>query len=847
MANADITREETAARAGLLRVQSYDVQLDLTRGDKVFGSTSLIRFDCVEPGAASYVDMIAETVDEITLNGSPIDPAAAWADGRIALENLASSNELRVVAECRYGTAGFGLQRSVDSADGQVYTFTQFEAAHARRVFANFEQPDLKAEFTFHVKVPAHWTVISNQPAPERPEAEDSAAVWDFPPTPRISTYLTAIAAGEYYVVRESHTTPDGQVIPLGLACRQSMAPYLEADDVMLITRQGLDYFTELFGGPYPFDKLDQVFVPDNVGAMENVGCIITSESLLFRSKVTDTMYEVRAMVVLHEMAHQWFGDLVTMKWWEDLWLNESFAELAGFLATAEATRFTEAWTAFCASRKIWGYSQDQLPSTHPIAARVRTLSEAEANFDGISYAKGAAVLKQLLAYVGRDNFLAAVREYFDRHAWGNATLDDLLAALSAHSSRNLAEWSKAWLETAGPNTLRSDFTLDADGQFDRFTVLQEAPAEHPTLRPHHIAIGLYNLTAGGEVVRTHRVEVDVTGPRTEVPALTGQPQPDLVLLNDDDLGYAIVRFDQRSLDTLKTSMGAFTDSLARTVCWSAVADMAAQAELSVPAFVKIVVSGMGSEPSVAVVEGMLGHVNRLLTTTADPQWVRMAKELLARRAIELVRAAEPGGDHQLVWAQLLAWTAVTPDQLNLVADLLEGRAPIPGLTVDAELRWALLRRLAATGRAGDAEIDAELARDRTDAGRRSALTARASIPDAAHKEAAWRQVVESTELSLEESVMVARAFNTPEHAELLAPFAELYFQQLPAIWANHEDMLRQTLGHDLFPYAAAGPELLARIDEFLAQPGLDPSLGRAVIEGRDIVEKALRSRPLPD
>jgi aminopeptidase N len=847
MAIADITREETAIRAGLLRVRSYDVELDLTRGDETFRSASVIRFDCTEPGAASYADLIAEAVHEITLNGSRIDQASAWADGRIALEGLARSNELRVVAECRYGTAGFGLQRSVDSADDRIYTFTQFEAAHARRVFANFEQPDLKAEFTFHVTVPAHWTVLSNQPAPEPEPAGEGTAVWHFPPTPRISTYLTAIAAGEYHVVRESHTTPSGQVIPLGLACRQSMAPYLEADDVLLITRQGLDYFTELFAGPFPFDKLDQVFVPDNVGAMENVGCIITSESLLFRSKVTDTMYEVRAMVVLHEMAHQWFGDLVTMKWWEDLWLNESFAELAGFLATAEATRFTQAWTAFCASRKIWGYGQDQLPSTHPIAARVRTLSEAEANFDGISYAKGAAVLKQLLAYVGRDAFLASVRAYFDQHAWGNATLDDLLGALSANSSRNLAEWSKAWLETAGPNTFRGEFTLTADGRFDRFAVLQDAPAEHPTLRPHHIAIGLYNRTADGDLVRTHRVEADVTGPRTVVPALTGQPQPDLLLLNDDDLGYALVRFDQRSLETLKASMGAFADSLARTVCWSAVADMAAQAELSVPAFVQIVASGMGSERSVPVIQGMLGHVNRLLTTTADPRWVRQGKELLASSAVELLRGAEPGSDHQLAWAQLLAWTAITPDQLDLLSDLLNGRAEIPGLVVDAELRWAFLRRLAATGRAGDTEIDVELARDRTDAGRRSALTARASVADAAHKEAAWRQVAESTELGLEESVMVARAFNTPEHADLIAAFEERYFRQLPVIWANHADMLRPMLGLDLFPYAAAGPELLGRIEEFLAQPDLDPSLARTVIEGRDVVAKALRSRALPD
>jgi aminopeptidase N len=845
MALAEITRTETAGRARLIHVRSYVVELDLTRGPEVFGSTSLISFECAEPGAATYVDLVAETVHEITLNGTPVDPATAYADGRIALAGLAVGNELRVVADCAYGTGGFGLQRSVDSADGRIYTFTQFESAHARRVFANFEQPDLKASFTFGVTAPAHWTVFSNQPAPEPQDAGNGNAIWQFPPTARISTYLTAIAAGEYYVLRDSHTTPSGQVIPLGLGCRQSMVPYLGADDILLITRQGLDYFTGLFAGEYPFDKYDQVFVPDNGGAMENVGCVILTESLLFRSKVTDAMYELRAMVILHEMAHQWFGDLVTMKWWEDLWLNEAFAELAGYMATAEATRFTDSWTTFSGGRKIWGYGEDQLPSTHPIAANVPTLSEAEANFDGISYAKGAAVLKQLLAYLGRDTFLAGIRAYFAEHAWGNATLADLLSALETSSGRRLGDWSKAWLETAGPNTLRAEFSVGRDGRFTSFAVLQEVPAEHPTLRPHHIAIGLYALVDGA-LVRTDQTELDVTGARTDVPALTGLAQPDLVLLNDDDLDYAIIRFDDRSLATLTQHIGRFSDGLARTVCWSAVIDMVRQAELSVPAFVRIVAAGMGSEPQVAVLQLLHAETARLLGTTADPAFVATGKELLAAEGTRQLRAAEPGSDHQLAWAQLLGWAAVSAEQLDLIAGLLGGSLEIPGLTADTELRWSLLQRLAATGRAGDAEIDAELARDDTDAGRRKAAAARALIPDAEHKAAAWHQVAESAELGLEESVMVARAFNAAEHADLLAPYAAKYFEQLPSIWATRADLLRVVLGRELFPYPSASPGLLDRIDAFLTESGQEPSLSRVVIEGRDIVEKALRSRALP-
>ena len=600
---AEITRHETSRRAELLMVRSYTVELDLTCGEKIFRSTSVISFDCAEPGAATYADLVAEGVHEVTLNGEPIDPATAYANGRIALSGLAGSNELRVVADCAYTADSKGMHRAVDSADGRVYCYSNFEPADARRVYANFEQPDLKAAFTFDVIAPAHWTVLSNQPTPEpeqagSDEAGSAKAVWHFPPTPRISTYLTAVIAGEYHLETDSHTTLSGQVIPLGAACRQSLADHLEATDMFTVTRQGLDFYTQLFQSDFPFSKYDQVFVPEfSAGAMENPGCVTFSERLLFRSKVTDMMYELRAMVVLHEMAHMWFGDLVTMKWWDDLWLNESFADFSAALASAEGTRFTDAWTTFSGSRKTWGYMQDQLPTTHPIAADVPTLSEAIANFDGISYAKGASVLKQLAAYVGRDAFFAGIRAYFAEHSHGNATLASLLAALEQSSGQSLGDWSKAWLQTAGPNTLRSEFAVDGSGQFTEFAVLQEAAPEHPTLRPHHIAIGFYNMTADGALVRTHRLEVDVAGPRTEVPSLVGREQPDLILLNDDDLGYAIVRFDDRSLATLTESIGAFRDSLARTVTWSAVLDMVQRAELSVPAFIRILLSRIKVQP----------------------------------------------------------------------------------------------------------------------------------------------------------------------------------------------------------------------------------------------------------
>ncbi len=843
---AEITRSETSERARLLRVDSYDVSLDLTGDGELFGSTSVITFSCAEPGASTYVDLVAAAVHEISLNGAPVDPAAAGPDGRIVLSGLAARNELRVVADCRYTSESSGLHRSADSVDGKVYLYTCFEPADARTVFANFDQPDLKAAFTFHVTGPAHWVVLSNQNSPEPEPAGAGTAVWHFAPTPRISTYLTAIVAGEYYLVRDSHTTVTGQVIPLGLACRASLAEYLDPADIFQITAQGLDFYATLFGIDYPFAKYDQVFGPEFFsGAVENVGCVIFTEQLVFRSKVTDLMYELRADVVLHEMAHMWFGNLVTMQWWNDLWLNESFAEFCATLACAEGTRFTDSWTTFSNSRKSWGYMQDQLPSTHPVATDVGTLTEAVANFDGISYAKGASVLRQLAAYVGRENFFAAIKAYLAEHGWGNATLADLLRALEASSGQDLSAWSKAWLETAGPNTLRSEFEVDDSGAFTSFTVLQEAPAQHPTLRPHHIAIGLYQRS-GGALERVHRVEAEVTGARTAVPEMVGLPRSDLVLLNDGDLGYVLVRFDQRSLDTLTESIGEFTDSLARAVSWSAVVDMVRQAELSLPAFVRMLVNGMEAEPSVAVLQILHEVAFTLIRQAGDPAWVPGGKEQLADAAVRLLQSAEPGSDHQLAWAELLGWTAITAGQLDLLAGLLDGTEQVPGLAVDTELRWRLLRRLAATGRAGQPEIDAELDRDPTDAGKRHAAACQAAMPDEEHKAAAWALLTGSEDLGIQTAAEVALGFIQPEQAHLLSPYADRYFEILPALWASRAQMLRTALGEMLFPYPAASPELLARIESFLAVPGRDPGLVRLVVELRDVVQRALRSRALP-
>ncbi len=845
---AEITRAETRQRARLLRVHSYDVCLDLTKGDAVFGSVSVIRFDCAEPGAASHADLVASRVHEITLNGVPVDPSACG-QGRIALAGLAAHNELRVVADCAYTGSGTGMHRSVDSADGRVYTYAKFEPAYARGVYACFEQPDLKAEFTFHVTAPAHWTVLSNQPAPEPVPvpgpAGDGRAVWHFPATPPLPTYNTTVVAGDYHVVRASHTTRGGQLVPLELACRASLAGHLDAAAIFELTAQGLDFFTGLLAAGYPFAKYGQVFVPEfSAGATEDAGCVLISEQFLFRSPVTAAAHELRATVLLHEMAHMWFGDLVTMRWWDDLWLNEAFAELCGHLAAAEAAGYRDAWSTFCVSRKLWAFMADQLPSAHPVAADAPTLGEALANFDGISYAKGASVLRQLAAYAGRESFFAAIADYLAAHGWANASRSDFLRAVQARSGLNLADWSKAWLETAGPNTLRAAFDADADGAFTSFAVVQEASERHPVLRPHHIAIGLYSL-AGGGLERTGRVEIDVSGPRTEVPELAGTRRADLLLLNEGDLGYAVVRLDPGSLRTVTESIGELGDPLARAVCWNTVIDMVARAEMPVPEFVAMLARAVPREPLPSVLQVLIEWSQRMMVQIAEPRWVPAGQQQLAGAAIEMLRSAEPGSDHQLAGADLLSRTATSAEQLDLVAGLLDGGTAVPGLAVNVDLRWSLLQRLAATGRADDAGIDAELAGDATDAGRRSAAACRAAIPDAAHKEAGWR-LLTGGQLGVETLIAVARGFVVPEQAGLLAPYAARYLPAMADIWATAAGHLRLLLGELLFPYPAASPELLARIAEFLADGPRDPALARMLTEHRDAVQRALRSRALP-
>ncbi|WP_432573537.1 aminopeptidase N [Kineococcus sp. SYSU DK005] len=846
MPGENLTREEARARADLVQVDSYDVQLDLTTGPEVFRSVTTARFGARE-GASTFIDLISAAVHEVTLNGRALDPAAVSDGVRVQLDGLAESNELRVVADCRYMNTGEGLHRFVDPVDDEVYLYTQFEVADSRRVFAVFEQPDLKAAFTFTVTAPAHWRVISGAPVAGTDEVEGGKR-WRFEPTPRLASYVTAIIAGPYEGSEDSLVSSDGRTVPLGVYCRRSLVEHLDAHNVVAATKAGFEFFEREFDTPYPFAKYDQVFVPEfNAGAMENAGAVTFVESYVFRSKVPRATVERRVVTVLHELAHMWFGDLVTMRWWNDLWLNESFAEFASTLAAAEATEWTGAWTTFNSLEKSWAYRQDQLPTTHPIVAEINDLEDVEVNFDGITYAKGASVLKQLVAYVGREEFLAGVRAYFRRHAWGNTELVDLLRELETTSGRDLGAWSREWLETAGVATLRPVLSTDADGTITSAVLHQEAPAEHPHLRSHRLAVGCYDLV-DGRLRRTHRLEVDAAGASTELTDLVGRRRPDLLLVNDDDLAYAKIRLDEVSLATALEHLDAFTESLPRSLVAAALWDMTRDGELPARRYAELLLGTLLPGDAARADSTVALVLLRQLSTTVELYTAPAHREEVQARTagalLGMLRAAAPGSDVQLQFARAFASSARSAEHLAVVRGLYEGTEVVEGLEVDADMRWALLTSLAAGGAVDGAAVDAELARDATATGQRSAAAARAALPTAEAKRAAWAEVVERGTLPNAVQASVIAGFGRVHDQELLRPFVEPYFEALRTVWSERTNEMAQQVVTGLYPLLLADAELLERTDRWLAGAhDAPPALRRLVLENRDGVARALRAQ----
>ena len=844
MSSENLTRDEARSRASFLSTDSYEIRLDLTTDERTFLTETTVRFSAAE-ARPTFVDLIAESVQEIELNGELLpDPASRFDGARVQLPALAEGeNSLRILATGRYMNTGEGLHRFVDPVDDEVYLYTQFEVSDARRMFACFEQPDLKATYALNVTAPAHWRVISNAPTPAPTPAGEGTATWDFAPTERMSTYLVALIAGNYQGGTGEVTTRDGRTIPMGVFARASLAEHVDAQNVIDVTRAGIDFYEEAFDQDFPFRKYDQVFVPEyNMGAMENPGAITYVEAYVFRSDVSDAVRERRDLTILHELAHMWFGDLVTMRWWDDLWLNESFAEYASTLVSAEATRWTDAWTTFALSEKGWAYQQDQLPSTHPVVADMIDLEAVETNFDGITYAKGASVLRQLVAYVGREEFFAGVRAYFAKHAWGNTELRDLLVELEATSGRDLGSWAELWLQRAGVNTLTPLIERDEDGTVTRFAISQTAPAEHLTLRPHRLQVGGFSLRDGA-LVRTESLELDVDGDLTEVPELVGR-QADLWLLNDGDLTYAKVRLDEQSLAVAMEHLRDLDDPLARTLLWSAAWDMVRDGELPSRRYQQLVLANITGEFSSSVVRTLLQQLETVSGPYAAVDQRALRTESAADAVWQLAESAEAGSDAQLQYVETFARLARTQEHRHALEGLLGGSVQLPGREIDTDLRWKLVISLAVLGGIDAAGIDEQLSADDTQSGRKHALTAKAALPTEVSKAKAWRRTMEKDTLANESVTAVIQGFRRVVDDSLLAPYRQRYFSMISQVWQERSNEIATRLVGGYFPHSYGGQGVLDAADQWLAEAEDAPfGLRRIIIEGRDTVARQEKVR----
>ncbi|MEV0455766.1 aminopeptidase N [Catellatospora methionotrophica] len=838
-AGVNLTQAQAQRRAALLDVESYDIHVDLTGPGDRFTTTTVIRFGCRTPGASTTIECAAERIIAARLNGRAVD-LDSWAPATgLPLDGLSVTNELTVRAEFGYAAGLWGLFRTVDPADGAVYAYSSFEPGAAQRVFACFDQPDLKAAFTWQAVIPSAWRAISNMPVATTSPGPDGSTVVGFAPSPRMSTYVTVLCAGPF---AEARSRVEGR--DLGIFHRASMTPHLDADAVFALTRRGMAFYETEFGQPYPLPKLDYVAAPEYRGAMENFGCVVFNErDFVFRSRTTPAEQLRRGAVIMHELAHMWFGNLVTMRWWDDLWLNEAFATWASYWCLQAVSDFAEPWADFAVQHKARGLKADQEASAHPVYSDAPDVEAAEAGFDDITYRKGASVIKQLAAYLGEPTFAVALRDYFSRHAWSNATFGDFVACLEKASGRDVTAYADQWLRTAQASTLRVEATVGADGRYEQVVIVQEAPAAHPTLRTHRVDVALYDR-ADGTLQRRGSAAMEISEARTPVPALTGQPAADAILPDDNDLTFAKLRFDERTWQTVRTSVSSLPGQLQRAVCWTSAADMLHSIELPAREFVRMVCACLPAEPSGALAGIVLREADAAVDYFADASWRPTGRRALAQAAWSAVHSAEAGSALQLMWLRCYCGSAGTAVDLERLRSWLDGAAPPPGVSVDQELRWLILQSLAAAGAAGEAEVEREFAADNSVGGRYAASTTRAMVATPQAKELAWQTALApGTSVPLRRAILTG--FTHPAHTALTEPYTARYFAQLNEVWREQGGEAARYVAEYGFPAAQVSSATLAAADGWLADGAPSASLAKVVATAADRMRRALAAREL--
>lgn len=831
-----LTQGEAEGRSTRVSNVSYELSLDLHPGAQRYRGQVTIRFDHSGTGDL-FLDYRGATIRTLEVNGQRIG-SPRWNGYRLWLpgSTLGSRNVVRVDYENDYDHEGDGFHQFFDPEDGQEYLYTNFEPYESHRLFPQFDQPDIKATYRLTVVAPEGWELIHNTAPESVSPADEGRRRWIFQPTKRFSTYLFALIAGPYHVVRDRHGEVD-----LGLFCRKSLARYLDAAEIFEVSKQGLDFYSEFFAVPYPFGKYDQVFVPEfNSGAMENVAAVTHNEFMVFRDPPTINQRRARAKVILHEMAHMWFGNLVTMRWWNDLWLNESFATYMSYLCMEQATNFDSGWLDFASSIKNWAYRQDQLVTTHPIAGQVEDTDQTFLNFDGITYGKGASVLKQLVAAVGLEGFREGMREYFRRHAYGNATLADFLAAIEHGAGVSLGEWAHLWLETSSLNTIAAHWEVDGD-RIAGLALEQTAPPEHPYLRPHRLDVGLAREEETG--LRITVLPATITGQRADITEAAGLPRPDFVFPNYGDHGYCKVAIDEASLRYILAHIDRVTDTLLRLQLWSSLWNMVRDQQLSSLRYLELVRAKAPAEHHPELVESVTANALAALGRYVPEHLIEAEAHRFfeaARRALE----SAPPGDLQKIWARALIGAAATTVDVGELGRLADGEVVIPGLEIDQEMRWAIATKHRAYGLDGSAErIASEAARDPSDRGVRARLRAETSTPDPAVKERAWDKFLGEGYGSLHLTAAAMSGFNWRHQGSMLVPYVEKFFDVVPRVFAERDKEFATEFFRNLAPSYRVEPAVVERAKSLLAGSDGAVLLVRTLREFIDDMERALRCR----
>lgn len=831
-----LTQAEARARATRVSNTGYQLSLDISRGAETYRGEVTITFDLTGRGSI-FLDHRGKTIHRLTVNGTPVEPD--WTGFRLTLpgDTLQQDNVVTIVYENDYDHGGDGFHQFKDPEDGEEYLYSNFEPYEAHRLFPCFDQPDIKATYQLTVTAPTEWEIIANSRQFAATALGDGRTRRQFEQTRPFSTYLFALIAGPYHATTAMHGD-----IPIGLYCRKSLVRYLDAENIFEITRQGLEFYAQFFDLAYPFGKYDQVFVPEfNSGAMENVGAITHNEYMIYRDPPTENQRRRRAETILHEMAHMWFGDLVTMRWWNDLWLNESFATYMSYLSMTSATRFTTGWQDFNAAIKSWAYRQDQLVTTHPIAGQVADTEQTFQNFDGITYGKGASVIKQLVATIGMDGFQEGMRHYFRTHAYGNATLAQFLASLEAGSGKDLKDWSKAWLETASLNTIAARWEADGD-RLTKLSLLQTAPADYPTIRPHQMEIGLLHENAGRIAVTS--LPASIATAEADVALPSGLAKPALVFPNYNDHDYAKVTLDAESVAFVTAKMEHIDNPMLRQLLWSSLWDMVRDQRLKSTNFLRLVAQKLPLEPEISLLDPVLGQAMAAVSRYVPAEWREREAHTLFLGVLAALRAA-PKGDAQIIWARSLIGSAIVPEDIEFLGRLADGTENIAGLVIDQDMRWSIATRFVGYGLAGAAaRIAAEARRDPSDRGQRARLRAETSVPDAAIKASAWEKFLGDGYGSFHLTRAAMEGFNWTCQRNLLEPYVERFFEAVPGVFRRDDITFAENYFGALFPGYRIERPILERSQRLLAETPADmPALARVIRETIDDLDRAIKCR----